>query len=122
MNRVVVMRVAREAKRATREVLARWATGGLGAEQQAVAAEGARRFWDALATGDIAEDATYEVRIATCKGCGSKRDVAAPGMKETSSWCGMPFENRMGDESPTCGCLLGVKCLVGSEKCPQRKW
>lgn len=122
MNRYVVIRVARAAKTTAQEVLARWATGELSPEQTAMAAKGAKRFWDALSSGDVVEDATYEVRIAICKICPSKRDVAAPGMRLTSSWCGMPFENKMEGDKPTCGCLLGVKCLVSSEKCPQGKW
>lgn len=95
------------------------------------AVEGASKYRDAIANGDVADDLVAQVRAEVhCGQCPSARRVDKAGIQRT--FCGEPFENRMNTALPTCGCLVAVtvngethpagKTVVGSEKCPQGKF
>lgn len=79
---------------------------------------GAARFAEALALGDVADDAAVDRRRSVCRACPSRVRAVAPGAIFESDWCGEPLV----DDGRTCGCLIYGKTLVGSEACPQGKW
>lgn len=96
--------------------------GNLTIEQKAVLAEGGTRFLATIASGDIPPQAAYEARLDACRGCPSKVVAAAREGVAESSWCGRPFEDRTGEDNPTCGCLIVLKAACAGEDCPQKRW
>lgn len=98
-----------------------------------VARRGAAKYRKAIANGDVAEPDQAAERASQCALCTSMR-LVNPTMilDDPSMYCGAPFEERLGDNPPTCGCLVGVsvqgkplpggKALVASEQCPQGRW
>ncbi len=120
-DRAELMRLARLG---VSEIAARAKAGTLPPGARMLALKGAGAFVSAIASGDIADDATYEGRLGVCARCPNRVDETAPGADGPSSWCGRAFQpNDGGDGGPvTCGCLLLVKCLVKSEACPEHRW
>ena len=105
------------------DIAAEWiAHGELTPEQRAVMVEGGASFLGAIASGDIVSQADYESRINTCAACPSKVVASVRDGVAVSSWCGKPLTPNTESESPTCGCVVVLKCAVGSESCPQGKW
>ena len=91
--------------------------------QKAMLAKGAEEFAIAIASGDIVKLRVFRGRRSTCAGCESMVYETAPGADGPSHWCGAPLVDRIDErDRPTCGCLCIVKCVVASQKCPQRLW
>lgn len=89
------------------------------------AAKGGATWAAALATGDVADEATVETRRAICRDCPARTIRQLPSMTSPSAWCGEPFADRTTAEKVedrSCGCLLFGKTLVASQSCPQDKW
>jgi hypothetical protein len=89
------------------------------------AAKGGAVWAKAIATGDVADEATIEERRAICRQCPMMTVEALPGMTSPSAWCGKPFVANLKDPDPSkraCGCLLAGKTAVASQSCPQTRW
>lgn len=91
-------------------------------EQRAMLARGAEVYATAIATGDIVTAPALADRRRTCRGCPSYRVERAPGAEAPSGWCGPALVDGMAQQPPTCGCLVVVKAVVASERCPQGRW
>lgn len=91
-------------------------------DARALLAKGAERFIGAIAAGDLADAGTVEVRRQACRTCPSYTAEQVAGADAPSAWCGPGLVDRMDADPPTCGCLLRLKVLVGSEECPQGRW
>jgi hypothetical protein len=92
------------------------------ASKLAIGLRGGATYAVALATGDMAADDVVGARRAICRECPSRTRKALPGMTSESDWCGEPLQERFDAVPPTCGCSVGLKSAVGSERCPQGKW
>lgn len=89
------------------------------------ALEGARRYLEAIAEGDVADDAEIERRLEVCRACDAPTPLpSVPGAR--IGYCGPAFvdltHDRVPVESRTCGCLLAGKAAVRSERCPRGRW
>lgn len=94
-----------------------------GFARASVGVKGAVRWATAVATGDMADDATVAERRAICRECPSRVRKVASGALAESDWCGEPLVDRTGEaDAPTCGCLLQGATSVASKSCPQGKW
>lgn len=91
-------------------------------EQRAMLARGAEAFAGAIAQGDVVTGAELARRRAICRSCPSYTIETAPGAEAPSGWCGPALTDRMDQATPTCGCLVVTKAVVGSERCPQGRW
>lgn len=119
MNPIALIRAARLG---ASEIARRAAAGTLSPEARTLAMKGAERFLEAIAAGDIVNAEQHTARLRRCATCDSRVDEAAPGAWGASSWCGPALVDRLDQEDPTCGCLVIVKALVGSESCPQKRY
>ena len=84
--------------------------------------KGAKEYVEAVARGDLAEDAVIDVRrgVGGCGGCASRvRDEQNPGRL---GYCGEPFVDHGEAVLPTCGCVLEGKTAVRSARCQQGRW
>lgn len=119
VGRIEHARAAAEAAR----VVARMIAGGEVSEHAMAALDvGADAFTRALITGDWANAAEVDRRREVCRQCPAHVVKAAPGAAKPSSWCGEPLTPDPDATPPTCGCLLRLKTLVGSQACPAGKW
>lgn len=95
------------------------------------AVEGATKYRDAVANGDIADEAVSQVRAEVhCANCLSHTKVDKGGIVRL--FCGEAFVNRTDTALPTCGCLTAISVdgvvypagltMVRSAKCVQEKW
>lgn len=83
--------------------------------------EGAYQYVAAVASGDVADDATMEHRASVCASCPSR--VADDAHPDRLGYCGPAFQDRMNDDnSPTCGCPIEPMVAVASKRCPQHKF
>lgn len=98
------------------------AGGKVGLRDMWMAANGATRYAAAMASGDVAPDIEIEIRRACCRCCPSMVVARSDNAEGESAWCGKPFNDRLGEKLPTCGCLLAGKTAVASERCPQGRW
>lgn len=92
------------------------------ADSAALLAKGSERFLASVASGDLADRGTVEKRRQACRGCPSLTVEQVEGAESPSAWCGPALRDLTTAEPPTCGCLVRLKTLVGSEKCPQDRW
>jgi len=81
---------------------------------------GAGKYLEAVAAGDVADDAEVDRRLACCDQCPARRPD--PEIPEDEGWCGFPFEAETLSDGPTCGCRLRAKASVASEQCPRGLW
>ena len=100
----------------------RLADGSVSLPMAVLAARGAAKYAAAIATGEIADDATAQARKASCLSCPARRREQVKGADTPSDWCGEPFRDLTRTPERTCGCLLAAKTLVGSETCPRGRW
>lgn len=83
------------------------------------ALQGARRYLEAVASGDVASDEVIDARLGTCAECDACTPL--PSHPEIAvGYCGEPFVEDT--ERRTCGCLIRGKVCVRSEECPRRLW
>ncbi len=95
-----------------------------------VALRGAARYAQAVASGDVADDATARERVAVCSVCPVHDVVATSKAGVFAGYCGTSDVPGV-----SCGCLVTLtvfgddrtmtaagKTLVGSERCPRGKW
>jgi hypothetical protein len=101
-------------------------SGKLPARDVWTAIKGGRRYFAAIASGDVADDATQAARAAVCWAC--KSSTSRTTQAGTGVHCGIPFR----EGKDTCGCLTAIriegqtlpagKTVVASERCPQSRW
>lgn len=101
-------------------------SGKLPARDVWTAIKGGRRYFAAIASGDVADEATQAARAATCWAC--KSSTSRTTQAGTGVYCGQAFK----EGKDTCGCMVGLringeiyaagKTVVGTEACPQGKW
>ena len=101
-------------------------SGKLPARDVWTAIKGARRYFAAIAAGDVADEATQAARAATCWAC--KSSTSRTTQAGTGVYCGTAFR----EGKDTCGCLVVLriegklyaagKTMVGTEACPQARW
>lgn len=84
------------------------------------AAEGAKRYVMAIASGDLAPKHVIDERIKKCAVCPSR--VSHPVHKTRWGSCGPAFVDRTKEPGATCGCPIEMACMVASKSCPQGKW
>lgn len=108
--------------------------------------KGCGKYVEALAKGDIANDAAFEWRGRKCEACPNETLLVAPESVtgRQYNWCGIPLAeldwNERAKDSPkanrpewagadwdgvvgpACGCLLSLKRRVASEECPLGYW
>lgn len=94
------------------------ARGELSREQVWVAAEGARKYVEATARGDVAPAAAMAERRVECAGCDAR--VHAEGL--ALGYCGRPFVVVTVAGRESCGCLLDGAIRVASHACPRRRY
>lgn len=97
--------------------------GELRREHLWCAMNGAGKYRDALASGDIADDATVAHRASRCDNCPMAQMDPCVIADTVKVYCGKPFV----EGELTCGCLVGIrvkgqfvpgaKTLVGSAEC-----
>lgn len=107
------------------EVARRCLAGQLGEEGMALVSKGAARFTGAILSGDIADPAIYDARRAVCRACPMRFSKQWDDAQSPSDYCGDPEIPPKCNAPPSeahCGCLLRLKTLVASEKCPQARW
>lgn len=101
-------------------------SGKLPARDVWTAIKGGRRYFAAIASGDVADEATQAARAAKCWAC--KSSTSRTTQAGTGVHCGAAFR----ETATTCGCLVSIriegqtlpagKTVVASERCPQQKW
>lgn len=111
--------------------------GTLGIEAIWLALRGARKYRDAMKTGDRASHELAALRAGMqCATCESRRErdtgLERDGGVVIAGSCGELLIENLKGSRPTCGCLVYVqvngrvlpagKTHVASEKCPQGKW
>jgi hypothetical protein len=86
-------------------------------------ASGVRAYVEAVRSGNIATQDAYDARLAVCRLCDSYTLMAGDAdNKHTPGFCGTPGVCRMGQSTPTCGCMVSAKAAVGPATCPQLRW
>lgn len=87
--------------------------------------EGARKYVEAVAAGDVASEAEIERRMQACRACTAPTPLPA-NPRVTLGYCGPAFTDLTHEgiaiEERSCGCLIMGKVMVESEKCPRGKW
>lgn len=101
-------------------LLRRVAAGEVTTEDLSMLQEGAGVYLRAIAEGDVAPREVVSLRIAECQSCPSRMQHWSD--PEHLGFCGPPFEDRLDDDDPTCGCPIGPAAHVGSKECPQGKF
>ena len=101
-------------------------SGKLPARDVWTAIKGGRRYFAAIASGDVADEATQAARAAVCWAC--KSSTSRTTQAGTGVYCGTAFK----EGKDTCGCLTALriegqtlpagKTVVASERCPQGHW
>lgn len=113
---------ARAAAEAAGVIARMVASGELSEASRAALDKGADAFAGAILARDWAAGDEVDHRREVCRGCSAHTVKRAPGAAAASSWCGEPLTPNPDSDPPTCGCLLRLKTLVGSERCPAGKW
>lgn len=116
----------------TESLAAKALSGELDREHLWTAMDGATKYREAVAAGDVASKSEQRRRLRVgCRGCEriTTERSAMPGV--TKWYCGRAFEDRTA-EGGTCGCLVALrvmgrtlaagKVVVGSERCPMGRW
>jgi len=88
------------------------------------AIKGAKRYAEAVATGDSADGITRAARASVCGKCPERREYRVPLLSLSAAFCGEAFK----ETATTCGCLVlagdrpAGKTCVRSEACPKGLW
>lgn len=97
-----------------------------------VAMEGAGKYRDAVARGDIASAAEQDRRVRACAACPVRTSEPEPVTGSDKHWCGPRLDDSGLADGKGCGCLVALsvggqalpagKTVVGSERCPNGRW
>lgn len=113
--------LARQALSAGRDLsdwfLRRVAAGEVHGTDLLMMQEGAGEYLRAIAAGDVAPRPVVESRLSECLSCDSRMPHWLD--PDHLGFCGPPFDDRMDEDTPTCGCPVGPAAHVGSRCCPQ---
>lgn len=90
--------------------------GEIGPREAWTGLSGATKAIEAIARGDVSDDATADARKSACLACPDREPYT--GVPNAVGWCGPQFS----PTKKTCGCLLDAKVYVKSERCPQENW